>query len=82
MWVRPVNKEVEKAPSLEKGIYGTPTLPDGKRPELPQRDEKVDGRPDADSPAVHLRAAERAELQEEAGDANASVNGYVPTICP
>src|SRR5262249_692123 len=41
VWVRPVNKEVEKALPLEKGLYGAPTLPDGKREELPQRDEKV-----------------------------------------
>jgi hypothetical protein len=41
VWSRPVNKEVEKAPALEKGQYGTPTLPDGSRKELPQRDEKV-----------------------------------------
>jgi hypothetical protein len=41
VWSRPVNKDVEKAPALEKGLYGTPTLPDGTRAELPQRDEKV-----------------------------------------
>jgi metallo-beta-lactamase class B len=41
VWSRPVNKEVEKAPPLEKGLYGTPTLPDGSRQELSQRDEKV-----------------------------------------
>jgi metallo-beta-lactamase class B len=40
-WARAANKEVEKAPALEKGRYGTPTLPDGTRAELPQRDEKV-----------------------------------------
>src|SRR5262245_8039105 len=41
VWVRHVNKDVEKAPAPEKGRYGTPTLPDGSRAELPQRDEKV-----------------------------------------
>jgi glyoxylase-like metal-dependent hydrolase (beta-lactamase superfamily II) len=41
VWSRAVNREVEKAPALEKGQYGTPTLPSGKREELPQRDEKV-----------------------------------------
>jgi len=41
VWSRAVNKEVDKAPSLEKGVYGTPTLPDGSKKELPQRDEKV-----------------------------------------
>ncbi len=41
VWSRAANKAVEKAPALEKGLYGTPTLPDGTRAELPQRDEKV-----------------------------------------
>src|SRR5215469_3270691 len=41
VWTRAANKEVEKAPAPEKGQYGTPTLPDGTRSELPQRDEKV-----------------------------------------
>src|SRR5262249_48907257 len=41
VWSRAANKDVEKAPAPEKGIYGTPTLPDGTRAELPQRDEKV-----------------------------------------
>src|SRR5262249_16447271 len=41
VWRRAVDKEVEKAPALEKGLYGTPTLPNGTRKELPQRDEKV-----------------------------------------
>jgi hypothetical protein len=41
VWTRAANKEVEKAPALEKGQYGTPTLPDGTRAELPQRDETV-----------------------------------------
>jgi glyoxylase-like metal-dependent hydrolase (beta-lactamase superfamily II) len=29
------------SPGPEKGLYGTPTLPDGRREELPQRDEKL-----------------------------------------
>jgi metallo-beta-lactamase class B len=41
VWTRAANKEALKAPALEKGQYGTPTLPDGTRAELPQRDEKV-----------------------------------------
>src|SRR5262249_13600931 len=41
VWSRAANTEVEKAPVPEKGRYGTPTLPDGSRKELPQRDEKV-----------------------------------------
>jgi metallo-beta-lactamase class B len=41
VWSRPFNDKVDKAPALEKGLYGTPTLPDGTRKELPQRDEKV-----------------------------------------
>jgi metallo-beta-lactamase class B len=41
VWSRAANTEVEKAPALEVGRYGTPTLPDGTRKELPQRDEKV-----------------------------------------
>ncbi len=41
VWSRPVNKDVDKAPPLEKGVYGMPTLSDGTRKELPQRDEKV-----------------------------------------
>jgi glyoxylase-like metal-dependent hydrolase (beta-lactamase superfamily II) len=41
VWTRAANKEVEKAPAPERGRYGTPTLPDGTRAELPQRDEKV-----------------------------------------
>src|SRR5262249_6801205 len=41
VWARAANTEVEKAPALEKGRYGTPTLPDGTRAELPQRDENV-----------------------------------------
>jgi glyoxylase-like metal-dependent hydrolase (beta-lactamase superfamily II) len=41
VWSRAVNKDVENAPALKKSQYGTPTLPDGMRKELPQRDEKV-----------------------------------------
>ncbi len=41
VWSRAVNKDAEKAPPLEKGEYGTPSLPEGKREELPQRDERV-----------------------------------------
>jgi hypothetical protein len=41
LWSRPLNTEAAEAPRPEKGRYGTPTLPDGRREELPQRDEKV-----------------------------------------
>jgi metallo-beta-lactamase class B len=41
LWSRPVQTGTEPAPRPEKGLYGTPTLPDGRREELPQRDEKV-----------------------------------------
>jgi metallo-beta-lactamase class B len=41
LWSRPLNAETAEAPRPEKGRYGTPTLPDGRREELPQRDEKV-----------------------------------------
>lgn len=41
VWSRPVERDVAAAPAPEKGEYGTPTLPDGRREELPQRDEKV-----------------------------------------
>jgi metallo-beta-lactamase class B len=41
MWSRPLNTETAEAPQPEKGRYGTPTLPDGRREELPQRDDKV-----------------------------------------
>src|SRR5206468_1648081 len=41
VWSRAANTDVGKATSPEKGQYGTPTLPDGTRKELPQRDEKV-----------------------------------------
>jgi glyoxylase-like metal-dependent hydrolase (beta-lactamase superfamily II) len=41
LWSRPIDTETEAAPRPEKGQYGNPTLPDGSRRELPQRDEKV-----------------------------------------
>ncbi|HEV3145927.1 MAG TPA: hypothetical protein VGZ47_18725, partial [Gemmataceae bacterium] len=41
VWMRSVNTETAEAPKPEKGLYGTPTLPDGTREELPQRDEKI-----------------------------------------
>jgi metallo-beta-lactamase class B len=41
VWSRAANTSMEPAPALEKGRYGTPTLPDGTRRELPQHDEKV-----------------------------------------
>jgi metallo-beta-lactamase class B len=41
VWSRAANTGVENGPKLEKGQYGTPTMPDGTRKELPQRDEKV-----------------------------------------
>jgi metallo-beta-lactamase class B len=41
IWSRPSNTETDLPSRLEKGLYGTPTLPDGKRDELPQRDEKI-----------------------------------------
>ncbi len=40
-WSRSANTDVEAAAAPEKGLYGAPTLPDGRREELPQRDEKV-----------------------------------------
>src|SRR4029077_7101766 len=43
LWDRPLNTETAEAPQPEKGRYGTPTLPDGRREELPQRDDKVWG---------------------------------------
>jgi metallo-beta-lactamase class B len=41
LWSRALNTETAEAPQPEKGRYGTPTLPDGRREELPQRDDKV-----------------------------------------
>jgi glyoxylase-like metal-dependent hydrolase (beta-lactamase superfamily II) len=40
-WSRPVLKYTDKGRRPEKGIYGSPTLPDGKREELPQKDDPV-----------------------------------------
>jgi metallo-beta-lactamase class B len=41
LWSRPPLKDVDAAPTPEKGLYGSPTLPDGTREPLPQGDEKV-----------------------------------------
>jgi metallo-beta-lactamase class B len=41
LWSRPLNTEAAEAPRPEPGRYGTPTLPDGRREALPQRDDKV-----------------------------------------
>lgn len=41
LWSRPLNTETAEAPQPEKGRYGMPTLPDGRREELPQHDDKV-----------------------------------------
>src|SRR5205807_8358829 len=41
VWSRPVSPKTPEAPRPEKGRYGKPTLPDGTREELPQRDEKI-----------------------------------------
>lgn len=41
VWSRAAQTELGKVPAPEEGQYGTPTLPDGTRKELPQRDEKV-----------------------------------------
>jgi glyoxylase-like metal-dependent hydrolase (beta-lactamase superfamily II) len=41
LWVRPALAEVADSAAPEKGLYGTPTLPDGRRGELPQRDVRV-----------------------------------------
>jgi hypothetical protein len=38
---RALTTETSGTPRPEKGRYGTPNLPDGRREELPQRDEKV-----------------------------------------
>src|SRR5439155_21803390 len=40
-WSRPANLQTDPSPPPEHGLYGKPTLPDGRREELPQRDEKV-----------------------------------------
>jgi metallo-beta-lactamase class B len=41
LWSRPVLLETDRSGPPEKGRYGTPTLPDGRREELPQRDVAV-----------------------------------------
>jgi metallo-beta-lactamase class B len=41
LWSRPLNTSTDDAPHAEKGLYGQPTLPDGRREELPERDEKI-----------------------------------------
>jgi metallo-beta-lactamase class B len=38
LWARPAVTEVAAISPLENGLYGTPTLPDGRCEELPQRD--------------------------------------------
>src|SRR5262249_19559399 len=41
LWGRPLRTDTDETPRPEKGRYGTPTLPDGRREELPQRDDPV-----------------------------------------
>jgi metallo-beta-lactamase class B len=41
LWSRPVAVETDRVPALPKGLYGTPTLPDGRREEVPQKDVPV-----------------------------------------
>jgi metallo-beta-lactamase class B len=41
LWSRLAVTHTAEAPNPEKGLYGSPTLPDGTHPELPQHDEKV-----------------------------------------
>jgi metallo-beta-lactamase class B len=41
LWSRPVNADTAAVERPEKGRYGQPTWPDGKRAELPQRDEET-----------------------------------------
>ena len=41
LWSRAANTRTAETPRPEKGLYGTPTLPDGRKQELPQRDEKI-----------------------------------------
>lgn len=40
-WSRPLVSNVGRCQPPEKGLYGTPTLPDGTRAELPQQDVPV-----------------------------------------
>jgi glyoxylase-like metal-dependent hydrolase (beta-lactamase superfamily II) len=41
LWSRPASVETDHPPPPPKGLYGTPTLPDGRREELPQKDVEV-----------------------------------------
>jgi metallo-beta-lactamase class B len=41
LWSRPLTDDTDEARRPEKGLYGTPALPDGTRAELPQRDDKL-----------------------------------------
>lgn len=41
LWSRPVLVETDKAAPFARGRYGAPTLPDGQRQEVPQRDVEV-----------------------------------------
>jgi glyoxylase-like metal-dependent hydrolase (beta-lactamase superfamily II) len=41
LWSRVVHTQTATAPRPERGRYGTPTLPNGRRQELPQREDKV-----------------------------------------
>src|SRR5262249_33455804 len=54
LWSRPLNAEADEEAGPEKGLYGTPALPDGRREELPQRDDKVWG---PLAVAVHVEGA-------------------------
>src|SRR5439155_10141949 len=41
LWSRRLNMKTAGAPRPERGLYGTPTWPNGRQEELAQRDEKV-----------------------------------------
>lgn len=41
LWSRPLVKNTDRVKPPPRGIYGTPTLPDGQREELPQKDLPV-----------------------------------------
>jgi glyoxylase-like metal-dependent hydrolase (beta-lactamase superfamily II) len=41
LWARAALADVSDTPAPERGVYGTPTLPDGRRDELPQHDVRV-----------------------------------------
>ncbi len=41
LWSRPVVSDTDRVQPPPKGIYGQPTLPDGRREELPQRDVPI-----------------------------------------